>query len=236
MDPWTVGLAVLVIVGLVVVVYGALADRAKHRRAVQEMLAPPPRSIPMFKPDAPAPHYLSELQARRRPTDAEPRELAEEDRAALRRRLEGSIDSVPAGYASKDFVTDRPTSWSVLDAPVVLVCAEPVLVLRELLGIMEKVIMTSRPLVVVAPGFGAEVISTLEVNAIQQTLRLVAVTAPDHKHLEAVAAATGAEVLSRSDLQSGYLGPRALGTCERWVSSAKASYILQTQEHAHRAS
>ena len=70
MDAWQIGLIVLIIVGLGLVVFGALWDRARNRRRAAEMLAPPPRTIPQFRPDAPPPHYLSDLQARRPRPDA----------------------------------------------------------------------------------------------------------------------------------------------------------------------
>ena len=77
MDPWTIGLIVLVIAGLGAIIFGALWDRGRNKQRAAEMLAPPARTIPQFHPDAPAPHYLSDLQARRRPEDAEPTELSE---------------------------------------------------------------------------------------------------------------------------------------------------------------
>ena len=229
MDPWTLGLAVLLIVGLALVVYGALHDRARRRRAIEEMQSPPPRTIPRFSPEAPAPHYLSELQARRTRTDVKPTDLSDEDRSALRDQLERpSTVRLPVGYASRDFVTDHPSSWAVLDEPAVLVCAEPVLAVRELLSLLEKLVLANRPLVVVAPAFAAEVLATLEVNVIQRSVVLVAVAAPSVDDRRRASEATGAEPVSHSDLQAGYLAPDALGTCGRWVSAATTSFVLAT--------
>src|SRR3712207_2383432 len=86
-DAWTVGLVVLVVVGLGVILFGALWDRAANRRRAAEMLAPPQRVIPGFHPDAPAPRYLSELQARRAPAEVQDIGLDDEERAELSRRL-----------------------------------------------------------------------------------------------------------------------------------------------------
>ena len=85
--------------------------------------------------------------------------------------------------------------------------------------------MTGTPLVVVAPELAPDVLSTLEVNQIQQTMRLLAVS-PTGAGLADLAAACGATPLSRSDRQAGYLPPDHLGTCERWVSTAKASHLI----------
>ena len=106
-DAWQIGLIVLIIAGLGLVVFGALWDRARNRRRAAEMLAPPPRTIPQFRPDAPAPHYLSDLQARRPRADAEPTALTPEHRESIRREITGAQTvTIRAGYASRDFVTD----------------------------------------------------------------------------------------------------------------------------------
>ena len=76
--------------------------------------------------------------------------------------------------------------------------------------------------------------STLEVNAIQQTMRLLAVT-PDAAALASLAAACGADPVDRSDRQAGYFPPERLGRCERWVSTAKASHVIVSAEVTHTA-
>ena len=179
MDLWQVGLIVVIVVGFGLVVFGALWDRARNRRRAREMLSPPPRTIPQFRPDAPAPHYLSDLQARRRRTGTDGTALTAEERERINRQIaDAQTVTVPTGYASRDFVTDPTSGWAVLDHPAVLVCADPVDSIRELLPVLERLIMTGTPLVVARPGLSAEVRATLEVNAIQQTMRLLAVT-PD---------------------------------------------------------
>jgi hypothetical protein len=226
-DPWTVGLIAVIVIGLAVIVFGALSDRAKNKRAVAEMTAPPQRYIPQFRPDSAAPRYLSELQARRKPDDAEPTDLTSAEREELARQIKDpSTTTIEAGYASRDFVTDSASSWAVLDAPRILVCSEPVESTRELLTIMEKLILSRSPLVVVAPALAKEVRGTLEVNRIRQKMDVNAVTASRTSDLAAVAAATGAQIRSRNDLQAGYAWLEHLGSCGRWVSSAKQSFVI----------
>ena len=87
MEPWIIGLIALVAVGLGVIIYGALHDRARNRRRAAEMLAPPPRTIPHFRTDSPAPHYLSDLQARRAPQDAEQTDLTSAQREVITAQL-----------------------------------------------------------------------------------------------------------------------------------------------------
>lgn len=225
-DLWSVGLVALVVVGLTAIVYGALSDRAKNKRAAQQMLAPPRRPIPSFAPDAPAPHYLSELQARRPPPDAVGRDLSADERAAWRRRLdEPTTIRLDTGYTDAAYVTDTFTRWAVCERPRVLVCADPVQTVRELLPVLESLIVTRTPLVVVAPELAAEVRATLEVNTIQTTMPLLAVRASAAQR-ELVARACRATVLGRADLQSGYVRSSDLGEAECWLSDPRTSWII----------
>jgi hypothetical protein len=229
-DPWSIGLIALIVVGLAAIIFGALWDRRLNKRRVAEMLAPPQRTIPHFKPDAPAPHYLSDLQARRRPSNAEPTDLSYAERQSISQQIaDPRTVSVHAGYASRDFITDSSSEWAVLEHPAVLVCGDAVQTFRELLGPLEKLILSKTPLVVVAPAIAPEVLATLEVNAIQRTMPLLAVIC-DEAHLSAIAAASQALIIDRSDRQSGYLPPDQLGHCERWISTAKSSHLIVAAE------
>ena len=235
MDLWQVGLIAGIVVGFGLIVFGALWDRARNQRRAREMLSPPPRHIPQFHPDAPAPHYLSDLQARRRPVGTEGTALTPEERERVNRQIaDAQTVTIATGYASRDFVTDATSGWAVLDDPAVLVCADPVDSIRELLPVLERLILTGTPLVVLAPRLSPEVQSTLEVNAIRQTMRLLAVT-PDDAALASLAAVCGADPVDRSDRQAGYFPPERLGRCERWVSTAKTSHVITSADVAQSA-
>lgn len=230
MDPWSIGLIAVIVLGLAAITFGALWDRRRNKRRAAEMLAPPPREIPHFRPDAPAPHYLSDLQARRRPETSEPTDLTEAERKSISQQLaDPHTVTVKAGYASRDFITDSASSWAVLDHPAVLVCGDSVATFRELLSPLEKLILSKTPLVVVAPAIAPEVLATLEVNTIRQTMRLLAVICDD-AGLSTTAAACQAKIIDRSDRQSGYLAPDQLGRCECWVSTATSSHLIVAVE------
>ena len=130
-----------------------------------------------------------------------------------------------AGYLAPEFVTDASSGWAVLDQPLVLVCSERVQTVRELLPVLERLISAKEPLVIAAPAFTDEVSATLAVNKIRQTIPLLPIAATAEQ-LGAIAAATGAHQLVRSDLQAGYVPPEHLGRATRWVSSGKQSFIL----------
>jgi hypothetical protein len=227
-DPWNIGLVAVIVIGLGLIIFGALMDRYRNKRRATAMLAPPGRPIPRFHPDAPAPHYLSELQARRVPEDAERTELTQPERELVASELKDpETVTIKAGYASPAFVTDQASSWAVLEDPAVLVCADAVESFRELLDVLEKLILAKAPLVVVAPAVGPEVLATLEVNKIRQTMPLLVVT-PDQAGLDIVAKTCQASPVDRRDRQAGDVPQDRLGSCERWVSTAKASYLIGT--------
>lgn len=231
MDAWSIGLLVLVVVGLAAVIFGALYDRARNRRRAVEMLAPPPRAIPQFRADAPAPRYLSELQARR-PSGIATTGLSTADRAEVGQLLrDDSTQRFAVGYASADFVTDAESGWAVLDDPVVLVCADEVSSIRELLGLLERVVLARRSLVLVAPAMPRDVLATLEVNRIQRRLSLVVVLTEDAAVAEGIARSCGARLTERGDRQAGYLPPSDVGECRRWVSTARESRLVPAGPH-----
>jgi hypothetical protein len=234
-EGWQVGLIAVVVVGLGVIVFGAVRDRRLNERRRREMLAPPERSIPRFAPDAPTPAYLSELQARRPPSEARGADLTEIERTALQEALaQPDVTTVEAGCPSDDLVTDQVTGWSVLRRPDVLVSTAPISVVRELLGILENQVPTGHPLVVVAPSIGQELISTFEVNHIQRVITILPIISPDEATSTRIAAATGATPLSHSDLQSGYNPPTLLGSCATWVATRTRSHLLTEIDAAAR--
>jgi len=225
-EGWQIGLIAVVVIGVVVIVVGALRDRRLNERRRREMLAAPERIIPRFAPDAPTPAYLSELQARRPPTPIRT-DLTEAERAELREALAGpDVTTVAVGCSSADLITDPSTGWTVLHCPDVLVSAAPIAVVRELLGILEAQLPTGRPLVVVAPSIAPELISTFEVNHIQGLITILAIVTPDEAVRNRIAEITGATPLSHGDLQSGYHEPALLGTCATWVSTRTESHLV----------
>lgn len=228
MDPWLLGLIAVVVIGLGVIIYGAFHDRAKNRRRAAEMLAPPPRVIPRFPAEAAAPRYLSELQARL-PAATSATDLSRTERDTITAQLgEPGTTSIKSGYASKDFVTDPGGGWSVLDDAAVLVCGDPVASIRELLAVLEMLILARVPLAIVVPSMAREVRSTLEVNKIQGLLSVVVVETDDPADRQLVAERSGATITDRADRQAGYVLAEHLGHCSRWVSTKQASFLIMS--------
>src|SRR5919199_4297102 len=71
------------------------------------------------------------------------------------------------GYISPYFVTDQDRMEGVLEDPYILVANQKISSAQALLPVLEKVIQSGRPLVVIAEDVEGEALATLEVNKIR---------------------------------------------------------------------
>ncbi|GAA4456097.1 chaperonin GroEL [Phytohabitans houttuyneae] len=107
------------------------------------------------------------------------------------------------GYISPYFVTDTERMEAVLDDPYLLIVEKRISNLNELLPVLEKVMQTSKPLVIIAEDVEGEALATLVVNRVRGTFSSVAVKAPafgDRRTamLADLAILTGAQVISET--------------------------------------
>ncbi len=105
------------------------------------------------------------------------------------------------GYISPYFVTDPERMEAVLDDPYMLVANSKISVVKDLLPVLEKVMQTGKPLVIIAEDVEGEALATLVVNKIRGTFKSVAVKAPgfgDRRKamLQDIAVLTGGQVIS----------------------------------------
>ncbi|MGH3786790.1 MAG: chaperonin GroEL [Pseudonocardiaceae bacterium] len=105
------------------------------------------------------------------------------------------------GYISPYFVTDAERMETVLDDPYILLAATKVSAVKDLLPVLEKVMQSSKPLVIIAEDVEGEALATLVVNKIRGIFKSVAVKAPgfgDRRKamLADMAILTGGEVIS----------------------------------------
>src|SRR5947209_17981573 len=105
------------------------------------------------------------------------------------------------GYISPYFVTDPERMEGVLDDPYILLVATKISAVKDLLPVLEKVMQTGKPLVVIAEDVEGEALATLVVNKIRGTFKSVAVKAPgfgDRRKamLQDIAILTGGVVVS----------------------------------------
>ena len=105
------------------------------------------------------------------------------------------------GYISGYFATDMERQEAVLEDPYILLVSSKIGNVKDLLPLLEKVMQSGKPLLIVAEDVEGEALSTLVVNKIRGTFKSVAVKAPgfgDRRkaQLQDMAILTGGQVIS----------------------------------------
>lgn len=105
------------------------------------------------------------------------------------------------GYLSAYMVTDTERMEAVLDDPYILIVNKKLAAVAEILPILEKVMQSGRPLVIIAEDVEGEALATLIVNKIRGTFNAVAVKAPgfgDRRKamLDDIAIVTGGQAIT----------------------------------------
>jgi chaperonin GroEL len=120
--------------------------------------------------------------------------------------METSIEFVEGmqfdrGYISAYFVTDRDTMTSVYEDAYILIHDKKISSMKDMLPLLEKVVQSGKPLLIIAEDVDGEALSTLVLNSLRGTLRACAVKAPgfgDRRKamLEDIAILTGGTVIT----------------------------------------
>ncbi|HEX3393853.1 MAG TPA: chaperonin GroEL [Acidimicrobiales bacterium] len=105
------------------------------------------------------------------------------------------------GYLSPHLVTDAERQEADLEDPYILLANQKISSVHELLPVLEKVMSTNKPLLIVAEDVDGEALATLVVNKLRGTFTAVAVKAPGfgerrRSTLGDIAILTGGEVVS----------------------------------------
>ena len=105
------------------------------------------------------------------------------------------------GYISAYFVTDTEKMETQFENPYILIYDKKISALKEMLPILEQVIQTSRPMLIIAEDIDSEALATLVVNRLRAGLKVCAVKAPgfgDRRKamLEDIAILTGGSVVT----------------------------------------
>ncbi|WP_205324162.1 chaperonin GroEL [Glycomyces sp. YM15] len=136
------------------------------------------------------------------------------------------------GFISPNFITDQDARQTVFEDPYILITNSKVGSIEELLPVLERVVETSKPLLIIAEDVEGQALATLTVNALRGTLRVCAVKAPafgDRRKaiLGDIAALTGAEVISSEvGLELKQADLSHLGRARRVTVSKDATTIV----------
>ena len=136
------------------------------------------------------------------------------------------------GYLSPYFVTNSESMDAELEDPYILIHDKKISNMKDLLPLLEKVVQTGKPVVIIAEDVEGEALATLVVNKLRGTFKVLAVKAPgfgDRRKamLEDIAVLTGATVISE---EAGYKLDNAsieyLGTAKRVLSDKDNTTIV----------
>ncbi|HBD42125.1 MAG TPA: chaperonin GroEL, partial [Bacteroidetes bacterium] len=105
------------------------------------------------------------------------------------------------GYLSPYFVTNSDSMTTEFEAPYILIFDKKISNMKDLLPILEKVMQSGKPLLIIAEDVEGEALATLVVNKLRGSLKIAAVKAPgfgDRRKamLEDIAILTGGTVIS----------------------------------------
>jgi chaperonin GroEL len=137
------------------------------------------------------------------------------------------------GYISPYFVTDQDRMEVVLEDAYVLIVNSKIANIKDLVPILEKVMQSGKPLVIIAEDVEGEALATLVVNKIRGTFRSAAVKAPgfgDRRKamLQDIAILTGATVISEEvGLRLDAAEMDLLGRARKVVISKEETTIVE---------
>jgi chaperonin GroEL len=136
------------------------------------------------------------------------------------------------GYLSPYFVTDTERQEAVLDEPLILFANQKISAVHDLVPILEKVMQTGKPLLIIAEDVEGEALATLVVNKIRGTFTSVAVKAPGFGErrkatLQDIAVLTGGQVISEEiGLKLDTTTVDLLGTARRVIVTKDDTTIV----------
>ena len=137
------------------------------------------------------------------------------------------------GYISAYFVTDPERMETVLEDAYVLIANSKISSVKDLLPLLEKVMQSGKPLLILAEDVDGEALSTLVVNKIRGTFKSVAVKAPgfgDRRKamLQDIAILTGGQVISEEvGLKLETTGIELLGQARKVVITKDETTIVE---------
>lgn len=130
------------------------------------------------------------------------------------------------GYLNPYFVTNTEKMQVELENPFILIFDKKISTMKDILGILEKVVQSGRPLLIIAEDVEGEALSTLVLNKLRGSLKVAAVKAPGFgdrrkEMLQDLGALTGGVVISEEqgykleNAEFGYLGQAETVTIDK---------------------
>lgn len=196
----TLGVVIILVVGITLLVVAALADWRSRRRLDAALQQAPDRGHAMA--DAPVPRYLPEPSPDERPRR---HPLTSQEQSDLDAEMAtDQLRTVTATLADARLATTTDPQRAIIRGPLVMVCPEGIGSLREVLDTLNRASQQKSGIVLVAPSFDAEVLDVMSINVDRGILEALPLRA-DEDTCAQIAGLTGATGVPRADLQAGYL-------------------------------
>ena len=136
------------------------------------------------------------------------------------------------GYVSAYMITDTEKMEAVLNDPLILITDKKISAVQDILPVLEKVVQSGRPLLIIAEDLEGEALATIVLNKLRGTFTAVAVKAPgfgDRRKamLEDIAILTGGQVITEDlglKLENTTLD--MLGRCRQVIVSKEETTIV----------
>lgn len=137
------------------------------------------------------------------------------------------------GYISQYFMTDPERMETVLEDAYILIANQKISSVKDMLPVLEKVMQSGKPLLIIAEDVEGEALATLVVNKIRGTFKSAAVKAPgfgDRRKamLQDIAILTGGQVISEDvGLKLENAGLELLGQARKVVLTKDETTIVE---------
>ena len=137
------------------------------------------------------------------------------------------------GYLSPHFVTNPDKMVCELQNPLILILEEKISTLTKILPILEKVVQTKRPLLIIAEDVEGEVLATLVVNKLKGVFKCAAVKAPAYGDrrkamLQDIAILTGGKAIFKDlGIEPENLSLSDLGSAKRVMITSETTTIIE---------
>jgi chaperonin GroEL len=137
------------------------------------------------------------------------------------------------GYLSPHFSTDMDTMECVMEKPLILIYEDKISTIQKLVPLLEKVVETKRPLLIIAEDIEGDALATLVVNKLRGIVNVSAVKAPGYGDrrkamLEDIAILTGAKPIFKDlGIELENVGIEDLGTAKKIIIDGENTTIVE---------
>ena len=137
------------------------------------------------------------------------------------------------GYISAYFMTDAERMEAVFDDPYILIANSKISAVKDLLPVLEKVMQSGKPLVIIAEDVEGEALATLVINKLRGTFKCATVKAPGYGDrrkamLEDIAVLTGGKpIFEALGIELENVGLEDLGQAKKVIVDKDNTTIIE---------